>query len=289
MAFLKLSQIRLKPVARARMAILFVFLVGWCTLSTVWAGPYAPAAGEACSHAISMNDPAITDWADAVSDYQPGPYVDATWQDEANALGPAEGTSFDIVCLGRGGEITLTFDPPISNGSGWDLAIFENAFQDTFIELAYVEVSSNGVDFVQFDSVSLTISPVPAFGNLDPSDVDGLAGKYRQGYGTPFDLDDLSDKALVISGSVDLNAITHVRIVDIIGDGSYTDSSGRSIYDPYPTTGSAGFDLDAVGVSNGAAYPPGECDPGDDTAPAGNGDSGVGGSVGCFISVLAGH
>ena len=41
-----------------------------------------------------------------------------------------------------------------------------------------------------------------------------------------------------------------VRLVDIVGDGSCTDSFGRVIYDPYPTEGSAGFDLDAVGVIN---------------------------------------
>jgi hypothetical protein len=233
-----------------------------------------------------MDDPAIVDWADGVAEYLPGDEIDATWQNADEALGPAEGSSFDIVCLGRGGEITLTFDPPISNGDGWDLAVFENGFRDTFLELAFVEVSSNGVDFVQFDGASLTLIPVPAFGSLDPTDVDGLAGKYRQGYGTPFDLQDLADKASVTSGLVDLDAITHVRIVDIVGDGSTLDSDGRIIYDPYPTSGSAGFDLDAVAVSNGADYPDGECTDGTDEAPAEDGDAGVGGSVGCFVSGL---
>jgi len=35
-----------------------------------------------------------------------------------------------------------------------------------------------------------------------------------------------------------------------VGDGSCTDSFGNVIYDPHPTEGSAGFDLDAVGVLN---------------------------------------
>jgi hypothetical protein len=47
---------------------------------------------------------------------------------------------------------------------------------------------------------------------------------------------------------VDLQNIGFVRVVDMIGDGSETDSFGNPIYDPYPTTGSAGFDLDAIGV-----------------------------------------
>jgi len=51
-----------------------------------------------------------------------------------------------------------------------------------------------------------------------------------------------------------LNNITHVKIVDIIGGTSetdttiYYDSFSQIIYDPYPTVQSAGFDLDAVGV-----------------------------------------
>ena len=50
------------------------------------------------------------------------------------------------------------------------------------------------------------------------------------------------------SGLLDTYNIRWVRIVDIVGDGSYFDTSGDIIYDPYPTTGSAGFDLDAIGV-----------------------------------------
>jgi hypothetical protein len=249
------------PKTMPRAPVWAVFLTLWLALGTAWAGPFEPAAGETCSHAVSKDNPAIVAWAAGVADYLPGSDLDFIWQNVANALGPAEGTSFDVVSLGRGGEITLTFDPPIVNGTGWDLAIFENGFRDTFIELAYVAVSSNGVDFVRFDGVSLTPGPVTAFGSLNPTDVDGFAGKYRQGFGTPFDLDDLAASPLVASGRLDLDAVTQVRIVDIVGDGRATDSEGRIIYDPYPTSGSAGFDLDAVGVSNGAPYPQDACAP----------------------------
>ena len=145
-------------------------------------------------------------------------------------------------------------------------------------------MSSNGIDFVRFDAVSLTVDPVPGFGNIDPTDVDGLAGKYRQAYGTPFDLEDLSDKPGVLSGEVDLSGISTVRIVDVVGDGSSLDSVGEIIYDPYPTTGSAGFDLDAVGVSNGAPYPAGEYIPPE--APVKDGKSGFGDDTGCFVMTI---
>jgi hypothetical protein len=177
--------------------------------------------------------------------------------------------------------LTLTFEPSIENGEGWDFAVFENSFSDRYLELAYVEVSSNGIDFVRFDTISLTVNPVPGFGNIDPTDVDGLAGKYRQGYGTPFNLEDLSDKPGVLSGDVDLSNISYIRIVDVVGDGSFLDSLGEVIYDPYPTAGSAGFDLDAVGVSNGASYPAGEYVPPE--LPTKDGKSGFGEDTGCFV------
>ena len=88
----------------------------------------------------------------------------------------------------------------------------------------------------------------------------------------------------MISGIVDLSAVTHVRLIDIVGDGTYMDSLGNPVYDPYPTSGSAGFDLDAVGVSNGADYPEGEYVPPE--TPTESGDAGFGGGRGCFINTL---
>jgi len=111
-----------------------------------------------------------------------------------------------------------------------------------------LEVSSNGSDFVRFDNDSQTADPVPTFGGLDTTDINGLAGKYKKGYGTPFDLQDLADKPEVTQGTVDLTAVTHVRIIDIVGDGTWFDTDGDIIYDAYPTTGSAGFDLEAIAV-----------------------------------------
>ncbi len=156
------------------------------------AGPYAPAAGEFGSTAIAKDDAVIEAWATAVANYSPGSDVDTEFQTPNKAIGPAEGTSGDVVSLGRGGEITLTFDAPIRDGIGPDFAVFENSFNDTFLELGFVEVSSDGTNFFRFQNDSLTPSPVDAFGEVDPTNVHNLAGKYRQGFGTPFDLEELS-------------------------------------------------------------------------------------------------
>jgi len=275
-------------IMRGRMISVWTLggLAAWVVMSAAWgwAGPFRPAAGVEGSHAIYMEDTAFVAWADDVDQYQVGENVDSTWQTPEKALGPAEGTSFEVVSLGAGGKITLTFDPPVRNGDGWDFAVFENGFDDTFLELAYVEVSSDGSAFIRFDNTSLTPDPIPSFGTVDPTHIDGLAGKYRQGYGTPFDLEELSGKQEVLQGDVDLMAITHIRIVDIVGDGTYLDSSGVGIYDLYPTFGSAGFDLDAVGVSNGAPYPEGDWVEPD--YPAEDGEAGFGDVSGCFINVL---
>ena len=263
----------------------FVCIVQWMVPGWTAAGPYPPAAGNTGTHAIPMDDAAFVSWAAEVVTYEPGGGVDQTWQTPSSALGKAEGNSYDVVALGDGGTITLRFDPPIENGEGWDFAVFENSFSDIYLELAYVEVSSNGLDFIRFDNVSLTSQPVTGFGNMDPTDVDGLAGKYRQAYGTPFDLERLADRPETISGLIDLSAVTHVRIVDIIGDGTFWDSLGNPIYDPYPTAGSAGFDLDAVGVSNGADYPEGDYVPPE--VPAKDGEAGFGDDRGCFVGAIS--
>ncbi|MGB5323820.1 MAG: hypothetical protein WBN40_00165 [Pseudomonadales bacterium] len=212
------------------------------------------------SDAIAAGDLNIQAWVTAVTSYNPGSNVDLQFQDSGKATGPAgnsngnnEGYTFDIVSLGRNGSITLAFDQPIANGGGFDFAVFENSFADGFLELAWVEVSSNGIDFIRFDGYSLTPGPVGPFSaTMDATNLNGLAGKYRGGWGTPFDLELVKD-----SPNLDVNAITHLRLVDIVGDGLELDSLAapigpNPIYDPYPTSGSAGFDLDAVAILNQA-------------------------------------
>ena len=207
------------------------------------AGPYAPRVGQPGSTAVSMDDPNIIAWVTGYQDYVVGTDCDTGWQTPDNAIGEAVGIpDTNIVCLGRGGEITLVFDSGIGDGEGDDFVVFENAVTDFFLEIGYVEVSSDGVNFFRFYCDSQTTSTVTSY--LDPTNITGFASKYIAGYGTPFDLAEFRD----FSPLLDVDDVRYVRIVDIVGDGTYTDSSGKVIYDPYPTIGSAGFDLDGIGV-----------------------------------------
>jgi hypothetical protein len=200
---------------------------------------YAPQADEEETTAIPMDSSIIVSWATTCVSYTPGADVDPTWQDQEKALGAAVGTSGDILCLGRGGQATFTFDTLIVNLEGPDFVTFENSFSHEFLELGWVEVSRDGINFERFPNYSHTSSPVSAYGTVDPTKVHGYCSKYKQGFGTPFDLD-----------SVSLDTIKYVRIIDISGDGNALDSDGNVIYDPYPATGSAGVDIDAIGVIN---------------------------------------
>lgn len=206
-------------------------------------GLFPGAAGTAGSTAIARTDAAFVNWANGHSAYVAGADVDNVWRTPEKAYGRATGSAADIVCLGNGGSITIFFPMPIRDGAGADFAVFENAFSDTFLELAFVEVSSDGVHFFRFPTVSLTPSAVGPFGVVEPDEIDGFAGKYRVGFGTQFDLATLPHHALF-----DRQNVRYVKIIDIIGNGGTTDHAGRRIFDPTPTVGSGGFDLEAIGV-----------------------------------------
>ena len=190
---------------------------------------------------ISKDSSYFVAWATGYTDVNYGLDVDVQWQTPSKALGQAQGISSDIVSLGNGGDITLTFNTSISNKAGADFAVFENSFSETFLELAYVEVSSDGIHFVRFDNESLTTEMVSAYGFVDPSKIKGLAGKYKLGLGTPFDLDKLSNKPLVLNHTVDVNHISYIRIVDIVGCddttspacSTYTSSLGYPFLDQF--------------------------------------------------------
>ncbi len=207
------------------------------------AGSFSGAAGTPGSDAIPANSGLFVNWANGNLTPNYGTGVDAIWKTPAKAHGPAASNTADIVCLGNGGNITLTFPFPIREESGADFAVFENSFNDTFLELAFVEVSSDGANYFRFPNRSEGNVAVGAFGSVNPTTLNGLAGKHRVGFGTPFDLASLGSP-----GGLDLTRIRYVRIVDITGGGAVKDSIGHSIYDPTPTTGSGGFDLEAIGV-----------------------------------------
>jgi hypothetical protein len=211
-------------------------------------------AGTPDSTAVARDALEIVGWATTAVEVSLGVGSDQpALRDPERALGPAEGTAVDALALGEGGSVTLRFEPPLVDGDGPDLAVFENGFSDSFLELAFVEVSSDGVTFVRFASAYLGTTPLDAYGTLDTTLFDGLAGKYRQGYGTPFDLATLADRPEVQVGALALDQIAFVRVVDVVGDGASVDDFSHPIFDPYPTVDTAGFDLDAVAALHAAA------------------------------------
>jgi len=233
--------------------------------------------------------PIFRGWATDWVAYEPGPVSDA-FADPTCALGEVTGDNLDVVSLGEfdteaidagvaPGQITLVFGDPndpndarhIRNGAGDDFVIFENGFLSAWnvpdfgsvagqltAELAHVEVFSNGMDFIRFPSLCLLDRPVGPYGTLDPNRLKHLAGGQANAFddsrGTPFDLDVLRNCQAVIAGRVDLQDIRFVRLVDIPGNGSSVDSTGHPIYDQWPTHGSAGFDLEAIGVLHDQVY-----------------------------------
>ena len=227
---------------------------------------FAPPAGQEGTTAMHCDSSAFVAWAtDCV--VERGPMrIDkpenglASYGVDADGVGKPDGQA--LVSLGDGGNAVLTFDSPICNGPGPDFAVFENPLENAqqpgyfFLELGFVDVSSDGVNYVRFPAISNipTETQVGSFGCVEPQLVHNLAGKYAPLYGTPFDLDELPDDALL-----DKNKITHVRIVDVVGtiDPEYAtyDSEGHIVNDPWPTPfNSSGFDLDAVGVIHDLAH-----------------------------------
>ncbi len=262
--------------------------------------------GDDWRHANPLEDedaiinPIFRGWAIAVKSYEPAPDVLDDWDDPDKALGPVTGNNLDIVSLGdldqgqinggaEPGQITLVFGDPcdsndpnhIRDVNGFDFVVFENAFLSTwttgygsvtgemFAELGYVEVSSDGVNFARFPSVSLTTGAVGMYGTIEISNIFNLVGKHPNAggvcTGTPFDLSEIADEPNVVSGIVDINNISYVRIVDIPGSGDFNDTAvayispntwpawtnydvNNPIYDAWLTFESGGVDLEAIGV-----------------------------------------
>jgi hypothetical protein len=228
----------------------------------------ATMLGEVCMagpfplNFIPASDPGFTLWAsEVVLERGPAdvaeteePVYYPNYGDESSALGPAdattgdEGNPFPVVSLGDGGVATVLIEMPFADGPGPDFCVFENSFNGTFLELAHVEVSSDGENFFRFPSISQTqIEMQTQF--LNATDIWNLAGRAPGGFGTPFDLAELK----VLHPDLDTERITHVRVVDVVGSLNPAhrslDSLGNPINDPYPTFHEfSGFDLDAVGA-----------------------------------------
>ena len=220
-------------------------------------GPFCGAVGTEGCNAIAQDSSAIVAWATGV-ELTRGPQMIsnpnspmASFGTDSNAIGQATANNtMAAVSLGDGGSALITFEHPIRNGEGPDFAVFENSFGDSFLELAFVEVSTDGERFVRFPATSLTQTQTQTgeTGSTDPTKINNLAGKFRIGYGTPFDLAELAD-----STGIDIDSIVYVRLVDVVGsiDPQYAsyDAFGHIVNDPWPTNFAAcGFDLTGVAV-----------------------------------------
>lgn len=152
-------------------------------------------------------------------------------------LGPPQGagklkSSQHVLSLGQEGSITLEFvDNEVFDGKGPDFIVFENPFLAAsgndpnfgFFELAKIEVSYDGEDWVEFPydtgSRKGCAGHRPVLANAKENRIDPTDPK--KAGGDPFDLKD-----------VGLKVIRFVRITDIRSSGA--------------EDGAAGFDLDAV-------------------------------------------
>ena len=229
--------------------IIIFLLISNCSFSQ----SFEPLPGENGSIAIHKDSSLFIDWAENVVINRGPMYIEdislgnADFGLESDGIGIADGI---VVSLGDGGTAVTTFTNLVLNGPGYDFAIFENGYTDDYLELAFVEVSSDGLNYFRFDAVSETSTDIQK-GNADFIDcrfVNNLAGKYRVNFGTPFDLEELSGIP-----ELDINAISHIKLIDVVGSinplyGSF-DSEGTIVNDPYPTPfSSSGFDLDAIGI-----------------------------------------
>jgi len=228
------------------------------TLGSFAQGPYSPVANKVGSTAIHKDSSVFKDWATTVSVTRGRQNIADKTSDTTSvgswsrALNKADGI---VVSLGDAGQATVQFNSTLYNGIGPDFAVFENGFgsgSEAFVELAFVEVSSDGINFFRFPAISeeQTLSQKEAFDNSDATFFHNLAGKHIVNYGTPFDLADLPD-----TSALDKQNVTHIKVIDVIGniDSSFAsvDHNGTIINDPWPSNfPQGGFDLDAVGIIN---------------------------------------
>jgi hypothetical protein len=162
----------------------------------------------------------------------------------AIVLGPPQGGgdsrgSLDVVSLGTGGEIVVSFEPfEIVDGPGVDFLVFENAFYSggdptkPYVELGEVSVSEDGVTWSTFPCTATDAPPYGACAGWHPVYATGEIA--------------LADVAAAGGDPYDLAAIgvTRARFVRI------KDKTAQRCTSQGPDTN--GFDLDAVGIVHSA-------------------------------------
>ncbi|MEO7112284.1 MAG: hypothetical protein ABI183_17695, partial [Polyangiaceae bacterium] len=147
----------------------------------------------------------------------------------------------DVVSLGTGGSITLSFAPnAIVDGTGADFIVFENAFltnptdpSTVFAEPGEVSVSDDGTTWTTFPCTA-TAYPYGACAGWHPvlsSPENGISpADPTAAGGDAFDLKDIG--------------VTHAKYVRIV------DKSGEACANPGGSNNKNGFDLDAISIVN---------------------------------------
>ena len=155
-------------------------------------------------------------------------------------LGPPQGAgelagSTHVLSLGGQGEIVLDLGTCAAvDGPGADFIVFENTFYiggnplAPYAELGVAGVSTDGVNFVEFDCNSAAYP------------YDGCAGwhpvlSHPDNDISPFDVDNAGGEAFDLS-DIGVESARYIRIRDLNGSGG---------------GGAVGFDLDAIAVVNG--------------------------------------
>ena len=156
--------------------------------------------------------------------------------------------STDVVSLGNGGTIVVSFEPnAIVDGPGPDFTVFENPFyvagnkNNIYAEPGIVSVSDDGVTWTSFPCTATAQNPPyglcggwhPVIANWHDNTVSPLDPNVSGG--------DVFDLATV--------GITHARYIKITDHSAETCPTDPS--QPHPTTN--GFDLDAIAILNAEA------------------------------------
>jgi hypothetical protein len=152
--------------------------------------------------------------------------------------------STDVVSLGGGGSIVVSFEPnAIVDGPGVDFIVFENPFyisgnpNDIYAEPGEVSVSDDGVTWTSFPCTQTTQSPpYGQCGGVHPVFSNPLNGI------SPFDPTVAGGDAYDLA-DIGVPHARYVRIVNIVAS-EPCPASG-----PKPTKN--GFDLDAIAIVHG--------------------------------------
>jgi hypothetical protein len=166
--------------------------------------------------------------------------------------GGSDHGSTDVVSLGGGGSIVVSFAPnAIVDGPGPDFIVFENPFwvsgnpDDVFAEPGEVSVSDDGVAWQTFPC-NPTIDPNSAHGT-GVSPPYGQCAGWHAVYSSPGNGISPADPSVAGGDAFDLAdlGVTHARYVRIV------DRTLEACPDSGARPDNNGFDLDAVSIVNG--------------------------------------